>query len=698
MKKGLKLLLGVLAIGFLSSIVGADGTEYQNIGYNAEIVNESALPVHKTVVIDTNKLGVNRFSAQITASTANVSSVTFYDGKQSTMQVTINSNVALSSAVAKATLTVSSNTALSPAKAVNYLYITSNTALSGTYAFNMITITSMSALENSTITFNDTHYREGIEWNVMSTSMATTINLSTALAVNPLVTITSAGVGGLDIITLRATNIGSLPNSFDLTSSTPAAMTVSYSSFTNGFDPAVFTVNGTSYTCGINWTEMSLATETAVNISTSVSNSLVTISYDIGGFVKKSTVVFTAITPGTAGNLYYLTSSTNAALTRSAASFFGGTDQSRAHFAINGSSFTEGTHWGMKTLSSETATSMAYAINRSSLTLGVKASAVGDVVFTTPIAIVRSSHGVITGTPELWGTTPNSWTLTVSTGALLSSGTFSGGRDRATLVVGGKQFRNGLEWKSDISAELLFSSHSIANLYTALKADTTVSALIRFSTSITGSSVLYATSVYMNRPYEFHTTTQGALALSSASAIDSNGGAIGYMQGGFDSDVSTITSLITKSNSFSAGLPVLYSSNTTTGLTGLTHQTTYYVKSPTKTSFYLSRTSTGAVASTTATIVSVGTYYTKFSTGGGSYTLAPWLFAGISSMTWQVSNDGVNYNMTPYSVAITSATSANSTTFWDMGDVNYRWLKLNIATPTVTGGGVDVKAYLNGKK
>jgi hypothetical protein len=144
------------------------------------------------------------------------------------------------------------------------------------------------------------------------------------------------------------------------------------------------------------------------------------------------------------------------------------------------------------------------------------------------------------------------------------------------------------------------------------------------------------------------------------------------------------------SNNFTTGLPVLYSTGTSPAISGLTNQTTYYISvigpnnNGVSSRFKLASTSTGAVAG-------VGIVLASSTTATNSYTLAPLAFANTSGggIQLQASNDGSNFvNLTTgnWAAAISSVTfsSSGNNTLWDLGPIQYKYLRLK-ETPPTTG-------------
>lgn len=142
-------------------------------------------------------------------------------------------------------------------------------------------------------------------------------------------------------------------------------------------------------------------------------------------------------------------------------------------------------------------------------------------------------------------------------------------------------------------------------------------------------------------------------------------------------------------NNFTQALPVLLTTATVT-ISGLTNQTTYYISvinpntNGVSNTFKLSLTSTGAVAG-------VGIVLASSSTVTNRFTLAPLAFTNTTGgIQLQASNDNSNFvNLTTgnYGLAITSVTfsSSGNNTLWDLGPIQYKYLRLKESPPT-TGG------------
>ena len=183
-------------------------------------------------------------------------------------------------------------------------------------------------------------------------------------------------------------------------------------------------------------------------------------------------------------------------------------------------------------------------------------------------------------------------------------------------------------------------------------------------------------------------TTGDRVTLQVVASSYTAAGSVTFSTSSYVINTPTIT---VASNNFTTGLAVLYSTGTSPVISGLTNQTTYYVSviNPNtlglSSKFKLASTSTGAVAG-------VGIVLASSTTATNSYTLAPLAFTNTTQggIQLQASNDGTNFvNLTTgnWAAAISSVTFSLSgnDTLWDLGPIQYKWLRLKESPPT-TGG------------
>lgn len=190
-------------------------------------------------------------------------------------------------------------------------------------------------------------------------------------------------------------------------------------------------------------------------------------------------------------------------------------------------------------------------------------------------------------------------------------------------------------------------------------------------------AVVYTTSTYVG----------GNFALASNTSSITVSGA--NMTGGTPAYYSAASDIINvASHGFTVGLPILYSGTPAIG--GLVTGTTYYAVPIDANNIYMATTSALAVA---------GVYHANItvqlsSPTAATYTLAPLAIAGSPLFTWSVSNDGVNYVVSPSSGGL--SISATGTGIVDFGDLDYRYLKMAVTGPTQ--GGIKVQTYIMGRQ
>lgn len=253
--------------------------------------------------------------------------------------------------------------------------------------------------------------------------------------------------------------------------------------------------------------------------------------------------------------------------------------------------------------------------------------------------------------------------------------------DGARLAISTVFLVEGTDWTSETS-----TSVTANNISDAIMANATLSAII---TSTWSANVVYATANVVGvNAYALFSSTPTGLVLNG-----DNSDATQTFLNGAASDVETDTSILGISSDtiriadhgFVTGLGVLYST-AGVAITGLTDQTTYYVIKTDGQDFKLATSTTNAAAGTAVDITALA--------GGGTYTLAPMALSGTPSFKWQASNDNANWT----NLSLTSVTwSAAGTSFWDVGNANYRYLRLNYTHPSAGQGGLSLTVHIFGR-
>jgi hypothetical protein len=208
--------------------------------------------------------------------------------------------------------------------------------------------------------------------------------------------------------------------------------------------------------------------------------------------------------------------------------------------------------------------------------------------------------------------------------------------------------------------------------------------LSAFITAHADSSVVTSTSVSVGGNYPM--TTSDATKLSVSHANMTGGVSAGYN--------AADDRIIIPAHGFPLGLAVAYSTGSASGtIGGLTAGTVYYVIPVDVNTIRLSTTSARAIAGLYINLTGQNASTTAY-----TYTLTPSAISGTPGFYWQVSNDGVDYSsfISGSSETISGYTAPYATAFYDFSNVNYRYLRLNVAGPTT--GGILLKATVNVKE
>lgn len=433
-----------------------------------------------------------------------------------------------------------------------------------------------------------------------------------------------------------------------------ASITISSNS---ALSDAYLVFNGHTYLEGRDWFKAATATGTALSLLSTLSqNSIVTFSTSGAGAVISGTATVT----GPVGNTYTLYSSTPTALAISSAAFSGGANDGLlgAILTVNGKPYANGISWNSfdpvtgVSVSTRAAASIATLLGKIS---GISASAVSSVVYAT--ATVAGSVG-------------NTYTMSSNKAGLVVGGAnFSAGRDTASITIDGVVLTNGVEWSAGASS--VTAAKSISD---AIVADPTLSTVM---VSTWSGNVVFATS-----------TITGTAANFSLSSLTSAIAVVGFTGGG-PSNIDLAANTITVAgNALTTGRPVLYTKSAGTDPTPLAAGTTYYpIVVTAGSAFQLSYTSTGALAGLPIDLTAAAT--------GGTFALTPLALTGSPSFKWQLSNDGSNFIDINVSSVTFSSPYTSTSTYWDFGQVNMRYLRLKFTGPTT--GGVSLSVKPNGK-
>lgn len=432
------------------------------------------------------------------------------------------------------------------------------------------------------------------------------------------------------------------------------SITISSNGTTGILSGSTLTVVGFPLYPGTHWTIGASSNSTASSIASAINqyvpNVLAALTTPTGG-----AVTLTCRQTGVFCNSYRITTSTTAIVfsTSGVSNLMtGGADN--ASINVNGIVLYQGDAWAKQDTSSNTAISIATAIDNL-------------VAYT---ASTNSTTGVIIKVVPV-GSYANAYTLTTSTDALRAkAATFKEGQDNAYLSVNGTILTQGSQWTAGVTSAL-----TAASIGTAL--NTAFPGLIT-STAPTGTSVVFSTGIISltSNNYSWTSSTSAALSVSNT----------GLFGGSVASYVLNGTSLAITSHGYATGEALLLTTGTIS-ITNLTNQTTYFAIAVNANTIGLATTNAGALAGTAIVLASTST------TGAHTFTLAPLALAGVMPFTWSVSNDGVTFStptVTATNVTIPInylATPWSAIYGYDFGNINYRYLRLTVSGPSTAGSG-----------
>ena len=275
-----KILLAAIVVGLASFAEASD------ITVSTTMVNE-VLTSTRSFTIDTNLLRIDQLSAQIIYSSASPNTVTFTDGKPSTGTVTVSSL----------------------------------TGLTTTYANNSITVVSTTGLTDHYLYFRG--YPISLVDKVTTTSTGTAVNIRNFFNSYYSDVVFCSTNAPSAVVTCTATITGVSPNSWTLTSSTPAAVSVSKGTFTGGYDNASFSIGGVTLQANRDFFPGGTTTTAATAIAAAI-NANGTLNRMVRA-QSGANVVYTTTTFVGYGTRYDMTTSSRAVLAISSSTLLAGT-------------------------------------------------------------------------------------------------------------------------------------------------------------------------------------------------------------------------------------------------------------------------------------------------------------------------------------------------------------------------------------
>lgn len=284
-----KLMYLLLTVASLITSFGRFGFADDVDGY---IFRSSGLAVSTAPVFDVG--GLDRMSVQVNYASATPSAVTVLGGRKSTATITVGSNFALlGDATAQASITITSN--------------------------------DESALSGSIITINGYELIEGTHWTRQAASSNTARSLAAAISLYTQFVSTNNATG--TVVYSSAPAYGTAGNAYTITSSTPAALTLSGAKFTGGRDRGFVSINGTVLYAGVDFSVGASSAATATNIAAAINANSV-LSTIVVATAPTSCSSHCGVIKSTSTsndvNAYSLTTSSYAMLTPSGNMYVGG--------------------------------------------------------------------------------------------------------------------------------------------------------------------------------------------------------------------------------------------------------------------------------------------------------------------------------------------------------------------------------------
>ena len=328
---------------------------------------------------------------------------------------------------------------------------------------------------------------------------------------------------------------------------------------------------------------------------------------------------------------------------------------------VQGHRFKEGVDWRKGTTTTTAATSLAAAI----------AAALPSLV-----TVTHPTNTVVLKAIDV-GSYYNTIEVKSSTPSAVSAATdlFTGGQDNAVLTINGVELRANDTWYP-----LATPSLTSINLAASINANPFLSTLVTATANTPAPGVTRLVSISAGEAvnYDLNSSTPAALSLGGD-----------MMGGGLDSAFASGTDIALPAHGFSVALPVLYTGAPAIG--GLTTGTTYFIGVVDEDTIALATTSLKAQA---ADYIELTAPSAQAATD--TYTLTPLPITGTSAFLWKASNDYATWTDLGSSTSVALSTSmAASSIMWDLGTLNYHYVRLGVTGPTT--GGLELKVVVNSK-
>jgi hypothetical protein len=381
-------------------------------------------------------------------------------------------------------------------------------------------------------------------------------------------------------------------------------------------------------------------------------------------------------------NSYAVTSSSKTQV--STAAFSGGVNP--VLVTVGSYVFKAGQEFQVGASTAAMATNLAGAIN-TAMSAVVTASA------TSPCP----GCGVVYATAAATGSSGNYALGSSNVLAITTSGvTMSGGFDNAYFTINGTSLYANKNWypATSVAATCTSIYQAINSSFTGVIVSSCVGAtgVVTATTTAVGTASQYATFVQ----------STGALTLSpwtSSTTVS----ATGTMYGGTNSSFTINGTTIQIPNhgfpkglavwlSSAAGTQMLYYSSGTTGATAnqFTNGTTYYIIPAGVNAVQISTLNFNGVMSPAVTITSSGSNTTT-----DTYTLNTVATGGTGNFGYWIGDNGSNY-VQVQSTFTGTFVYPSSSTFSDLGNLNWKWLQLRVVPPPT--GAMPMTATVHGEQ
>jgi len=177
------------------------------------------------------------------------------------------------------------------------------------------------ALRNAIIYFNGVPYQNGYFWTDASgTSAGTAASIAAMFQTFGVVTATSAAGGS--VVYSTATTKGSAANAYTLTASTNK-LTIASTKYTNGQDAATLTLNGKTFTAGVDFSTGATTSNTATSLAAAITAAAATVKVNAQAVAA---VVRATSTVNGVSSKYLMSTNSPSYLTLSGATMTGGTN------------------------------------------------------------------------------------------------------------------------------------------------------------------------------------------------------------------------------------------------------------------------------------------------------------------------------------------------------------------------------------